>query len=192
MTNLNEKNKITKETETMSNYTNQEVRVTTGRVILHHPHTNQPWSFGDKSNAKYSVMVIIPETEIETLESIKEAVKQVEEFGRKMYSDKINENSICVKPLKEPGHGMTIDTHCMNNYFMVANTEICPIIFNKDKQEVYKTDTELEGHYARVSLSFHPYCYNGNFGVSCKLRNIMAFKEKFDISQYMSNPADDF
>lgn len=167
---------------------NNEVKFTTNKVVLHNPHINNMWSYNDTIPKKYSTAIIVPEADIETLSLINEAVEQAKSIGRKLYGEHIEFTS----PLREPGISNSLDPYYKFNYTMFPSTIIKPTVFNEDKQKIDLPDSKIEGHYARVSISFYPYSNKGKAGIGCTLWNVQLFPDMFDLSKYMSNPADDF
>ncbi|MDP4179069.1 MAG: DUF2815 family protein, partial [Bacillota bacterium] len=56
-------------------------KVTTGKVRLSYAHLFEPYAI-DGNEPKYSVSVIIPKTDTETLKAVKEAVSEAKELGK--------------------------------------------------------------------------------------------------------------
>lgn len=167
---------------------NNEVKITTNKVALHNPHINNMWSYNDTIPKKYSTAIIIPETDTETIALINEAIEETKSIGRKLYGADIE--FTC--PLRAPGSSNSLDIYYKFNYNMFPSTVIKPTVLNEHKQKMDVTDSKMEGHYARVSISFYPYLSKGKAGIGCTLRNVQLFPDMFDLSKYMSNPADDF
>ena len=67
-------------------------KVTTGKVRLSYAHIFEPHAMNDGQEAKYSVSVIIPKTDKETLKAIKEATDQAKKDGASKWGNKIPAN----------------------------------------------------------------------------------------------------
>ncbi len=165
-----------------------EVKITTNKVVIHNPHINEMWSYNDSMPKKYSVAAIIPTTDTETIALINEAIEQATDIGRRLYGEHIDFAS----PLKYPGSSNSLNMYYKFNYAIFASTNIKPTVFNEEKQKICISESKIEGHYARISMSFYPYSRNGKSGIGCALHNVQLFQDMFDISQYMPNPEDDF
>lgn len=178
-----------KEGINMNEANQNEVKMTTGKVVLYRPHINKKWSYDSKITPKFSVIMLSNNPEV--LKELVAGVDKAKILGKEKFGDNVQFKS----PIKCPGYstGHDSDIYYQNFYSLKATTAIKPGMVNENKQEITKPDSDIELQYARVSISFYPYCFDdGRAGIACKLHNIQLFKEELDMSQYASNPADDF
>ncbi|WP_242846833.1 ssDNA-binding protein, partial [Clostridium sporogenes] len=63
-------------------------KVTTGKVRLSYAHLFEPHAI-EGNEPKYSVSVIIPKTDTETLKAIKEATNEAKELGKSKWNGKV-------------------------------------------------------------------------------------------------------
>ena len=174
------------------------VKVTTGKVRLSWPKLFEPDRFDEKSDLKFSTMILIPKSDKETVERLRKAEKEAAELGKSKFPDgKIpaklesklrdgdGENKYG-KPWVEDyperaGHWfMSVD--CKAEYPpKVVDGKLNPIL---DPSEI------KSGDYARVSLSAYAY-NNMNMGVSFGLRNVQKVADGEPLGG-TSSAADDF
>ena len=96
---------------------------------------------------KYSVSVLIPKTDKETVDAINNAIDAAIEEGITKFGGK------------------------------KANSKTAPQIVDKAVKPILDRDEVYSGCYGRVSLSFYAFNSNGNKGVACGLGNIQKIKD---------------
>lgn len=152
-------------------------RVVTGRVRLSFPYlfAPRPPMQGDTGDPKYSVMLLIPKTDEDTLVALRRAEKAATEQGKatvfggkttglapSIIKDGDEDGSAEDYPEREGMYYMTVNA---SQAFRpeVVDSQMNPII---DQSEVYS------GVYARVSVTAFPYNRDVKKGVSFGLNNV--------------------
>lgn len=127
------------------------------------------------STPKYSVSLIIPKSDVKTVEKIKKAIKEAYEEGM----SKLKGNSKSVPPLaaiKTPLRDGDVerpdDETYKNAYFINANATQAPGIVDKDREDIIDHSEVYSGVYGRASISFYAFNSNGNKGIACGLNNL--------------------
>lgn len=144
-------------------------KVTTGKVRLSYAHLFEPHAI-DGNEPKYSVSVIIPKSDKETLQAIKEAVNEAKEQGKSKWGGKVPAN---VKtPLRDGDVDREGDEAYAGCYFLNANSKNKPGIVDINVQPILDATEVYSGCYARLTLNFYAYNANGNKGIAAGLGNV--------------------
>lgn len=163
---------------------NQTTKVITGKVRLSYCHIFEPRP-DDNGEEKYSVSILIPKEDKETLRKIKAAVDAAVEQGKSgKWGGKIPAN--LKKPLRDGDEERPDDEAYAGHYFLNATSKTKPGIAKpigkgpdgKTKfQEITDSTEVYSGCYAKVSLNFYPYDAKGNKGVAAGLNNIVKVQD---------------
>ena len=132
----------------------------------------EPKAFGD-NEPKYSVSVLIPKDDAESLEKIKSAVgAEVQDFFRGK------------KPagfhgfLRDGDVDRPDDPVYAGHMFFNASSKRKPIVLNEKKQEVNDENEFYSGCYGAVSVNVFGYSYNKiRHGVACGLNGLMKTRD---------------
>lgn len=144
-------------------------KVTTGKVRLSYAHLFEPHAI-EGNEPKYSVSVIIPKSDKETLQAIKEAVNEAKEQGKAKWNGKVPAN---VKtPLRDGDVDREGDEAYAGCYFLNANSKNKPGIVDINVQPILDSTEVYSGCYARLTLNFYAYNANGNKGIAAGLGNV--------------------
>ena len=144
-------------------------KVTTGKVRLSYAHLFEPHAI-EGNEPKYSVSVIIPKTDIETLKAIKEAVNQAKEEGKAKFGGKVPGN--LKTPLRDGDVDREGDEAYAGCYFLNANSKNKPGVVDINVQPVMDSTEVYSGCYARLTLNFYAYSASGNKGIAAGLGNV--------------------
>jgi Protein of unknown function (DUF2815). len=163
---------------------NQTTKVITGKVRLSYCHIFEPRP-DDNGEEKYSVSILIPKEDKDTLRKIKAAVDAAVEQGKSSkWGGKIPVN--LKKPLRDGDEERPDDEAYAGHYFLNATSKTKPGIAKpigkgsdgKVKfQEITDSTEVYSGCYAKVSLNFYPYDAKGNKGVAAGLNNIVKVQD---------------
>lgn len=139
---------------------------------------------------KYSVSVLIPKTDKETINAINAAVDAAIEEGISKFGGKKPNKASIKLPLRD-GDVERDDEAYKGHYFVNANSITPPQIVDKAVRPILDRNEVYSGCYARVSLNFYAFNSNGNKGVACGLGNIQKIKDGEPLAG-RNNAADDF
>ena len=154
---------------------NNNTKVVTGIVRLSYASIWEPKSING-GDAKYSVSLIIPKTDIKTINAINKAVDTAIEEGKGRFGGKIPNKAALKLPLRD-GDIERDDDAYINAYFINANSKTAPEIVDKGLNAVLDKSEVYSGCYARVSLNFYAFNSNGNKGIACGLGNIQKMRD---------------
>lgn len=144
-------------------------RVVTGKVRLSYAHLHEPHSI-EGNEPKYSVALLIPKDDKDTLKAIKEAVAEAKENDKSKWNGKIPAN--LKTPLRDGDDERPDDEVYENCYFVNANSKTKPQIVDLKGNKGLGSEEVYSGCYARVSINFFGYNAAGNKGIACGLGNV--------------------
>jgi len=149
--------------------------VTSINTRLSYFHGWEPVSING-GDPKYSVSVLIPKTDKETVDAINNAIDAAIEEGITKFGGKKPNRAAIKLPLRD-GDIERDDDAYKGHYFINANSKTAPQIVDKAVKPILDRDEVYSGCYGRVSLSFYAFNSNGNKGVACGLGNIQKIKD---------------
>ena len=156
-------------------------KLTTGIVRLSYANIAQPRK-NDDGKAKYSSQIIIDKTDKKTIKAFERAIEELKADpkavakveGKAAYlklnlRDGDTDEAVADQPEVYAG-----------KFFINANSDKQPIVFNRDKIKMDQFDVEEEiysGVYAQVAISVFAYNFNGKKGVGFGLNGIRKVKD---------------
>lgn len=168
----------------MTNQATGSTKVVTGKVRFSFCNLFEARAFADGQDPKYSVMLLIPKTDVATINRIKAAIDAAAQkglstkFGGKLPpvikttlkdADKdTNQDGEVFKDIWPYTEGHYIISVSSKTKPQVVDRELNPII---DPVEVYS------GCYGRASINFFAYNNSGNKGISAGLNNVQKLED---------------
>lgn len=150
-------------------------RIVTGEVRLSYANVWEPKSIQGGA-PKYSVSLIIPKSDTETLGAISRAIDAAIEAGTGKFGGKTPNKAALKLPLRD-GDIEKDDEAYAGAMFLNANSQTPPQIVDEQVAPVLDRAEVYSGCYARVSLSFYAFNTNGNKGIACGLGNIQKLRD---------------
>ncbi|MBQ0112622.1 MAG: DUF2815 family protein [Bacteroidales bacterium] len=139
---------------------------------------------------KYSVSVLIPKNDKETIDAINAAIDNAIKEGIAKFGGKMPNKAAIKLPLRD-GDIEKDDEAYKGHYFINANSKTAPQIVDRQVNPILDKGEVYSGCYARVSLNFYAFNSNGNKGVACGLGNIQKIKDGEPLGG-KSTASDDF
>ncbi len=130
-------------------------------------YTTQQAMDGDP---KYSVSLIIPKTDTETVGKVQAAIEEAKQNGNPKWGGKIPPN--LKLPLRDGDVGRPDDEAYADSYFINATSPEKPGVVDRRRVPITDPLTIYSGCYIRVSINFYPFNANGNCGIAVSLSNI--------------------
>lgn len=165
-------------------------RVVTGEVRLSYAHLFEPQSI-QGSKPKYSVSLIIPKSDRETISKIERAIDAAIEAGIGKFGGKRPNKAVLKLPLRD-GDVERDDEAYAGCLFVNANSTLPPEVVDQDLNPVLSPAEVYSGCYARVSLNFYAFNTNGNRGIACGLGNVQKLRDGEPLGGGRTSAADDF
>lgn len=125
---------------------------------------------------KYSVSVLIPKDDQDTINAINAAIDAAITEGIAKFGGKKPNKAAIKIPIRD-GDVERDDEAYKGHFFLNANSITAPQIVDKAVKPILDRNEVYSGCYARVSLNFYAFNSNGNKGVACGLGNIQKIRD---------------
>lgn len=173
----------------MANNSSRTKVITGTGTRLSYFHGWEPVSINGGAK-KYSVSVLIPKTDTETVSAINAAIDAAIEEGVAKFGGKKPNKAAIKLPLRD-GDVERDDEAYKGYWFINANSTTAPQIVDRQVKPILDRSEVYSGCYARVSLNFFAFNSNGNNGIACGLGNIQKVRDGEPLGG-KSTAADDF
>lgn len=151
-----------------------------GPVEVGYVHVFQPYK-GQGTEAKYSLVIIIPKSATELVANIKNAIKEAYARGQaEVWNGKGPDATTCKIPLRDGDKEKPDDEVFKGCYFINASSKTAPGLIDKANRDLRlegREDEMYSGMKAYVSVTFYPFSNSGNKGIACGLNNVMKFAD---------------
>jgi len=148
-------------------------KVITGEVRFSYLHVFEPYAGEVGQKPKYSVSLLIPKKDKQTIALIQEAVAEATDMGQtSKWGGKVPKN--LKLPLRD-GDEEKADEHpeYAGMFFLNASSERQPGLVDSHKQEIFSDQELKSGDWGLASINFYPFSVSGNNGIACGLNNLM-------------------
>lgn len=129
---------------------------------------------------KYSVSLIIPKSDTQTVEKIKAAIQATYEEGQsklKGNGKSVPALDLIKTPLRDGDRERPDDPTYAGCYFINANSATAPGIVDADRQPILERSEVYSGVYGRASINLYAFNSNGNKGIACGLNNLQKISD---------------
>lgn len=152
--------------------------VKTGKVRFSYCNVFEPRTI-EGQDPRYSVTLLIPKTDTETIQKISAAIAEATKEG----NEKVFGTTV-VKP-KTPIYdgdgtrpsGEAFEDECNGCYVLTANSLDRPGIVDARCEKIMSKDEFYSGCYGRATIRFFAYNKNGNKGIGCGLGNLQKLED---------------
>lgn len=163
----------------MANYNNPMKVITGPKTRWSYANVWEPKSING-SAPKYSVSLIIPKSDTETVNKIKAAIEAAYKEGEgklKGNSRSIPPLSAIKTPLRDGDTERPDDENYAGCYFINANSATAPGVVDAACHPILERSEVYSGVYGRASISFYAFNSNGNKGIACGLNNLQKISD---------------
>lgn len=132
------------------------------------------------SDPKFSVSLIIPKSDKQTIGKIKKAIEAAYKEGEgklKGNGKSVSALSVLKTPLRDGDAERPDDEAYSNSYFLNANSTTAPGVVDTAKQPILDKFEVYSGCYGRASINFYAYNVNGNRGIACGLNHLQKVRD---------------
>ena len=149
--------------------------ITTGKVRASYVHIFQPRTPESGGDPKYSVTLLIPKTDIATINGIYAEIERAKQEGaQKAFNGSIPPQ--CRTPIYD-GDGYRPSGEAFGEegrgcMVITASAKQQPVIVGLDMQNILNPADVYSGCYIRANINFFAYNSNGNKGVGCGLNAV--------------------
>lgn len=159
-------------------------KVVTGKVRFSFVNVFEARAFGEGQDAKYSVMLLIPKSDVGTIDRIKKAIDAAAQkglstkFGGKLPPVLKTTFKDCDKDTNQDGEVYKdIWDYAAGHYCINVSSKIAPQIVDADRNPIMNPVEFYSGCYGRASINFFAYNTNGNKGISAGLGNLQKLED---------------
>ena len=168
-------------------------RVVTGTCRLSYVNIMTPRA-RDGQEPKYSACILIPKTDVKTVNAIKKACEDARLGSAELFGGKVPAN------LRSPLHdgdgempnGGEYGPECKGHWVLNASSKRKPGIVDRNVMPILESEQVYSGMYARVELAFYSYNTQGNKGIGVGLNNVQKIKDGEVLGGAASKPEDVF
>jgi hypothetical protein len=163
-------------------------KVITGKVRFSYANVWQPKSING-GDEKYSVSLIIPKKDKQTVAEIQAAIELAKKEGATKFGGKVPAS--LKLPLRDGDVDRPDDEAYKGCYFVNANSKDRPGIVDQNVKPILDQTEFYSGCYGRASITFYAFNQNGNKGIACGLQNLQKLSDGEPLSG-RSRAEDDF
>lgn len=155
--------------------------ITTGKVRASYVNIFQPKAPQGGGEAKYSVTLLIPKTDVTTINRIYAEIEQAKREGvQKVFGGSIP--PVCKIPLHDgdgvkQASGEPFGEECKGHMVITASAKMQPSIVGLDMQNIINPADVYSGCYIRANINFFAYNSNGNKGIGCGLNAVQKIED---------------
>jgi len=169
--------------------------VVTGEVRLSFVHLFTPYARPGQTEAKYSVTVLVPKSDVATKQRIDAAINAAIELGIKKTWNGVRPPVLGI-PVYDgdgtrPSDGMPFGPECKGHWVFTASSKNPPQIVDAQLNPIINQTEVYSGCYGRVSVDFFPYANSGKKGIGCGLGNVQKLRDGEPLGN-RTTPEDDF
>ncbi len=168
--------------------------ITGAKTVFSYLHVNEPKAPIGGGTPKYSVSLIIPKSDTETVKKIKAAIQAAYEEGEaklKGNGRTVPDLDSIKTPLRDGDKERKGDEAYANSWFVNANSVTKPGIVDRDCNPILEPGELYSGIIGRASINFFAYNSNGNRGIACGLNNLQKLADGTPLGGH-SRAEDDF
>lgn len=160
----------------MSNQVNS-TKVVTGKVRFCYANVFEAVAMNEGETPKYSVCILIPKTDTQTIDKINKAVEAAKQAGKAKIADKNGKIPSTLKtPLRDGDEERGDDPAFEGMYFINANSSRKPSIVDADLNPIMNKDEFYSGCWGRASINFYAYNVQSK-GVAAGLNNLQKLED---------------
>lgn len=168
----------------MATANTNNTKVVTGKVRFSFVNVFEARAFGENQAPKYSVMLLIPKSDIATIQHCKDAIDaaakkgQSTKFGGKLPPVLKTTFKDADKDTNQDGEVFaSIWPYTANHYIINVSSKNQPQVVDADMNPIINPVEFYSGCYGRASINFFAYNNNGNKGVSAGLNNLQKLED---------------
>ena len=160
----------------MSNQVNS-TKVVTGKVRFCYVNVFEPTAMNEGDTPKYNICVLIPKSDMATIDKIKKAIEAAKEAGKAKLADKNGRIPANLKlPLRDGDEERPDDPAFEDHYFINANSMRRPSIVDRSLNPIMSRDEFYSGCYGRASINFYAFNVSSK-GIAAGLNNLQKLED---------------
>lgn len=159
-----------------------ETTITTGKARLSYEHLFQPHvqPGGKPEDAKYSVTVLVPKSDVATKQRIDAAIAAAKQAGVSKCWNGAMPNMVAIPVYDGDGvrpNGEKFGPECAGCWVFTASSKQQPQVVDAGCSPIINQSDVYSGCYARVCVNFFPYSQLGKRGIGCGLNCLQKLED---------------
>ena len=150
------------------------IKVVTGKVRFSYAHVFTPQASQEGGTPKYSVSIIIPKSDTETINKINKAIEQAKEENKAVWGGTVPKG---LKGGLRDGDAEKDDPAYANSFFVNANSANKPGVVDANMNPIIDPSEFYSGCYGRASVTLYPYNASGTKGIAVGLNNVQKLED---------------
>ena len=143
----------------------------------------KPYAAQPGQEERYSVTVLVPKTDTDTMARINAAIEAAKQRG---VSDKWNGVCPPIVPTPvydgdgvRPSDGMPFGEECKGHWVFTAGAKVDypPEVVDRMGNPIINQSEVYSGMYGRVNVTFYPYMFGGKKGIGCGLGPVQKLRD---------------
>lgn len=151
-----------------------KVKVVTGKVRFSYVNVFAPKASVEGGTPKYSVSIIIPKSDKETISKLQKAFEETKAASAGYFGGSVPK---ALKGGLRDGDMEKEDPAYEGCYFINANSVQKPGVVDQDLNPILDQSEFYSGCYGRASITFYPYNAQGSKGIACGLNNVQKLED---------------
>ena len=151
-----------------------KVKIVTGKVRFSYANVFTPKAGMSGGDPKYSVSLIIPKSDTETVNKIKKAFEDAKTTNAAYFGGTVPKG---LKGGLRDGDEERDDPSYAGCYFINANSAQRPDIVDANRESIIDPNEFYSGCYGRASVTMYPYDQSGSRGIAFGLNNVMKLED---------------
>lgn len=164
--------------------------VTTGEARLSYTNLFTPVARQQGAEAKYSVTVLVPKSDMATKAAIDSAIAaSIDQGVSKCWSGvRPPQPAICVHDGDgaRPSDGQPFGVECKGCWVFTASSKNAPFVVDLNVQPILQQTEVYSGMYGRVSINFFPYNNSGKKGIGCGLNGVQKTRDGEPLASHVT------
>jgi len=140
-----------------------KIKIVTGKVRFSYAHVFQPQAAVEGGTPKYSVSIIIPKSDTETVAKFQKAFEDAANTNAAFFGGAVPKG---LKGGLRDGDAEKDDPAYANSYFVNANSANKPGVVDADMNAIIDPSEFYSGCYGRASVTLYPYNASGSKGIA--------------------------
>lgn len=169
--------------------TNNSTKVVTGLVRFSYANVFEPKASEEGATPKYSVQLLIPKKDKDTVAKINAAVEAAKKAGVTTFGGKIP--AVLKLPLRDGDEERGDNPVYAGHYFINCNSVNKPNVVDSTAAPIQDKDEFYSGCYGHASVKFYAFAGKSK-GIACGLNSVMKKKDGEPLGGSKENAAEAF
>lgn len=151
-------------------------QVITNSVRCSYVHLFEPIAQGEINEGKYTVSLIIPKEDKDTIKVVKQAIKNCFEANKDTKLKGVSIDKVA-EVLHDGDKDRPEDEAYKNSYYLSAKSSRKPVIWNSKGEQITDPNEFYSGVWAKADITFYAYDQKINKGISVAINAVVKVKD---------------